>query len=116
MLITEITSDEKEGVIWLREARNLSAVIHSEKTAVLLRGEAIKEWMDSATLRIQDGSGRGIRRRSGDADPEKSLQGSAGSGRRPQCSHWWRKTEGRSERRSWHERLKWGRRGVNHLV
>ena len=46
VLISEVTADQ-EGVIWLGEARDLIAVVHSKKAAIMLSGEAVQEWTNS---------------------------------------------------------------------
>ena len=46
VLMTEITSLEEEGVIWMGEAANLTVIIHSKHSAILLRGRALNEWLE----------------------------------------------------------------------
>ena len=43
VLMTEITSLEEEGVIWMGEAAKLIFIIHSKHSAILLRGRALNE-------------------------------------------------------------------------
>ena len=45
VLMTEITSSEEEGVIWMGEAANLTVIIHSRHSAILLRERALNEWL-----------------------------------------------------------------------
>ena len=44
VLATEITAKEK-GVVWLGEGEHQAVVIHSERAAIILRKEALEEWM-----------------------------------------------------------------------
>ena len=46
VLMTEITSLEEEGVIWMGEAAKLSVIIHSKHSAILLRGRNLNEWLE----------------------------------------------------------------------
>ena len=46
VLMTEITSLEEEGVIWMGEASNLTVIIHSKHSAILLRRRALNEWLE----------------------------------------------------------------------
>ena len=46
VLMTEITSLEEEGVIWMGEAANLTVIINSKHSAILLRGRALSEWLE----------------------------------------------------------------------
>ncbi|KAI8519282.1 hypothetical protein Bbelb_025390 [Branchiostoma belcheri] len=41
--VTELTADES-GVIWMGESEDRVALIHSKKSGVLLRGEALQKW------------------------------------------------------------------------
>ena len=42
--MTEIRADEK-GVVWLGGDKERVAVIHSERAASVLRGQALEEWI-----------------------------------------------------------------------
>ena len=44
VLMTEIRADEK-GVVWLGGDEERVAVIHSERAAIVLRGQALEEWI-----------------------------------------------------------------------
>ena len=44
--MTEITSLEEEGVIWMGEAANLTVIIHSKHSAILLRGRVLNELLE----------------------------------------------------------------------
>ena len=44
ILMTEIRADEK-GVVWLGGDEERVAVIHSERAAIVLRGQALEEWI-----------------------------------------------------------------------
>ena len=46
VLMTEITSLEEEGVIWMGEAAKLIFIINSKHSAILLRGRALNEWLE----------------------------------------------------------------------
>ena len=46
VLLSEVRADSN-GVVWLGENNNLVAIIHSEKAAVLLRGELLRSWCES---------------------------------------------------------------------
>ena len=43
VLLSEILAD-KPGVVWLGDGEDLTAIIHSEKAGVLLRGELLEGW------------------------------------------------------------------------
>ena len=45
VLATEITVKER-GVTWLGEGSHLTAVIHSENAAIILRSEALEKWRE----------------------------------------------------------------------
>ena len=45
VLLSEIRAD-REGVIWLGEETEQSALIHSEKAGILLQGSALQQWID----------------------------------------------------------------------
>jgi exonuclease III len=45
VLATEVRS-EQEGVIWIGDGREQTAIIHSTKTAIFLRGNALKRWIE----------------------------------------------------------------------
>ena len=45
VLLSEIRPD-REGVIWLGEETEQSALIHSEKAGILLQGSALQQWID----------------------------------------------------------------------
>ena len=49
ILLSEIRA-ERNGVIWLGENDNQVAVIHSEKAAVLLRGELLNLWCEGGRI------------------------------------------------------------------
>ena len=50
VLLLEVRA-ESNGVVWLGENNNLVAVIHSEKAAVLLRGELLRSWCESGQIK-----------------------------------------------------------------
>ena len=45
VMLTEISA-EGNGVVWLGQDEELAALIHSEKAAILLRGELLKRWCE----------------------------------------------------------------------
>ena len=45
VMLTEIRADD-EGVVWLGQDEELAALVHSEKAAILLRGELLKRWCE----------------------------------------------------------------------
>ena len=45
VLLNEVRADG-EGVLWLGQDEELAVIIHSEKAAVLLRGESLKRWCE----------------------------------------------------------------------
>ena len=49
VLLSEVRADN-DGVIWLGENENLTAVVHSEKAAVLLRGHLLRLWCDGGQI------------------------------------------------------------------
>jgi hypothetical protein len=49
VLLTEVRADNN-GIVWLGENNDLMAVIHSERAAVMIRGEVLKEWCDSGQI------------------------------------------------------------------
>ena len=50
VLLSEVRSEEK-GVVWLGQDEETVAVVHSERAAVLLRGEALKAWSDGGMVK-----------------------------------------------------------------
>ena len=49
VLLSEVRA-ERNGVVWLGENANLTAVIHSSKAAVLLRGELLRAWCEGGQI------------------------------------------------------------------
>ena len=45
VMLTEINADG-DGVVWLGQDEELAAIVHSEKAAILLRGELLKRWCE----------------------------------------------------------------------
>ena len=45
VLLSEILED-RGGVIWLGDEENRVAIVHSEKAAVVMRGEVVKRWIE----------------------------------------------------------------------
>ena len=45
VLLTEVRS-EGEGIVWLGEANKLTAIIHSQRAAILLNGDSLKSWCE----------------------------------------------------------------------
>jgi exonuclease III len=45
ILMTEVLA-EKDGIVWMGDADNLTAVVHSRRVAIMLRGRKLEEWMD----------------------------------------------------------------------
>ena len=46
VLLSEVWAEEP-GVMWLGQGEEAVVVVHSEKAAVLLRGEVMKRWSDA---------------------------------------------------------------------
>ena len=53
ILLSEVRA-ERGGVEWLGENDNLTAVIHGEKSAILLRGILLKLWCEEGQVKLQD--------------------------------------------------------------
>ena len=49
VLLSEIRAD-RNGVVWLGENDSLVAIIHSEKAAVMLRGELLRAWCECGQI------------------------------------------------------------------
>ena len=53
VLLSEVWADGR-GIVWLGQAENLVAVLHSERAGVLLRGEALKRWCEGGQRKKWD--------------------------------------------------------------
>ena len=53
VLLTEVRV-ERKGVIWLGEGKDITAVIHSEKAGVLLRGDLLSKWTAGGQQKKQE--------------------------------------------------------------
>ena len=47
VLLSEVLA-EGEGIVWLGQDESLTAVVHSEKEGILLRGDTLKRWCAGA--------------------------------------------------------------------
>ena len=43
VLLSEVRADG-EGVVWMGQDEELTAIVHGEKAAIMLRGELLKRW------------------------------------------------------------------------
>ena len=50
VMLTEITA-EGEGVVWLGRDEELAAIVHTDRAAILLRGEILKRWSEGGMMK-----------------------------------------------------------------
>ena len=53
VMLSEIRPEE-DGIIWFGEGENLTSVIHSKRTAIILRGAALTKWCEEKKRRIHE--------------------------------------------------------------
>ena len=54
VLLTDVKAD-KEGVVWMGDEERRVVFVHGEKSAVLLRGEVMKAWVEGGMLKKVSG-------------------------------------------------------------
>ena len=45
VLLSEVRADDV-GVVWISQDAELTAIVHSRKTTILLQGELLKQWCE----------------------------------------------------------------------
>ena len=53
VLLSEVRASGR-GMVWLGQAESLAVVVHAEKAAVFLRGEALKQWCEGGQRKKWD--------------------------------------------------------------
>ena len=44
-LLSEVRADDV-GLVWINQDAELTAIVHSKKTTILLKGELLKQWCE----------------------------------------------------------------------
>ena len=50
VLLSEVRADDV-GVVWISQDAELTAIVHSKKTTILLQGELLKQWCEDGQWR-----------------------------------------------------------------
>ena len=60
VLLSEVRA-ERNGVIWIGEGEEVTAVIHSEKAGIMIRGEMLKKWTEGGQQKRQTERAVGVK-------------------------------------------------------